>query len=476
MATSRRSDEESLDIGGLRWRGRLLSSDRVHRLLTRLGASVQENPRLTRVLVADRRGAALRVLRWAHEAGVEVVALVQPEEDQELWQEAFDYTVPARRTGAGRWPDPRHVVSVLHDAGCDGVHPGWGEAARSPLLVEQLTFSGVAWAGPGREALGLAVDRGVSLIRAIEADIPVVPHSGPIADLHLARAWVNRVGFPVRIRPVDIEIGHPRPVLRTQGDFEDMMPKWLRIGPCVLERQVEQAREIEVPVAIDGSGHGVAIGDRDVTARAGRRHLVVEAPAPRLSDALRTDLAKKAVAFARALGWVGLATVRFLLAPDSRPYLLQLRPGLQPWHGATEAAFGVDLVDLQMRLATRDRARWTERDIVVQRAAIWTSIIAAGAGQVEAIAAGGGRVDPEVVVGEFVASGSLLAGMIAQAPSRQAAIVRLRSWMDEDPIRGVPVERADLDALVGSQRWWMSPLSREAVAEVLQAPSTTVDH
>ena len=437
---------------------------------------MQERPRLTRVLVADRRGAALRVLRWGREAGVEVVALAHPEEHNDAWQDAFDYTVAVRRSGSGLWPEPRHVVSVLHDAGCDAVHPGWGSSARSPLLVEQLTYSGVAWAGAGREALRLAVDRGVSLIRAIEADIPVVPHSGPLSDLHLARAWVSRVGFPVRIRPVDIEIGHPRPVLRTLRAFEQVMPKWLRIGPCVLERQVEKAREIEVPVVVDGAGHAVAVGDRDVTARAARRHLVVEAPAPGLSAALRTQLAEKAVAFARALGWMGLATVRFLLAADARPYLLQIRPGLQPWHGATEAAFGVDLVDLQMRLAVRDRVRWTTADIEVQRAALWASLTAAGSGEIEEIRSSGVRVDPEVVPGEVVAAGAPLAGVVAEAPSRQAAIVRLRSWLDATPVRGVQVERGDLDALVGSPRWWMTPLSRDAVAEVLRAPSSTADH
>ncbi len=429
---------------------------------------MHDGPVVTRVLVADRRGGALRVLRWGKEAGVEVVAVATPREAEQPWLDAFDYSVVVPADGRGRWPSPRHVVSAVHDAGCDAVHPGWGEAARSPLLVEQLAYSGVAWVGPGREALGLAIDRGISLIRATESGIAVVPHSGPLCEVDIARSWVSRVGFPVRIRPVDIEIGHPRPVLRSLEDFEVAMPRWMRIGPCVLEREVEGAREIEVPVLVDGRGNAVAIGDRDVTVRDGRRHLLVEAPAPGLSDRLREELWAKAVVFAQAMAWRGLGTVRFLLAPDNRAYVLQLRPGLQPWHGASEVAYGVDLVDAQMRLAARDGIRWSARDIRVRRTAVWAGLTAADSGTLEAIEPGTLRVDPEVVAGERVDPGASLAGVVSAAPNRQAAIVRLRAWLDGDPVRGVTVAREALDAMVASPLWWTTPLHRDAVAQVVR--------
>ena len=433
---------------------------------TIVGRFMHERPAVTRVLVADRRGGALRVRRWGRETGVEVVALSAQDEDEQPWLEHFDFTVAVRADGWGRWPDARSVIGAMHDGGCDALHPGWGQASQSPLLVEQLMYAGVAWAGPGREALGLALDRGISLIRATELGIPVVPHSGPLSDLDVARSWVTRVGFPVRIRPVDIEIGHPRPVLRSFEDFETSMPRWLRIGPCVLERQVAGAREIEVPVLVDGRGEALAIGDRDVTVRDGRRHLLVEAPAPGLDDKLRAELAESAVAFALALDWRGLGTVRFLLAPDGRPYLLQLRPGLQPWHGATEVAFDVDLVDAQMRLAIRDVVRWTEADIRPRRAAIWAGVTAAESGTVGVVDGGGLRVDLDVVPGEQLRAGAALAGVVSAAPHRQAAIVRLRAWLDGDHVEGVSVNRAALDAMVGSHRFWLAPLDRDEAAAV----------
>ena len=427
-------------------------------------------PGLSRVLVADHGGGALRVRRWCAENAVEAVALVpwMAPADPDRSEGPFDYIVPVPADALGRWPDPAAVVSALHDAGCDGLHPGWGTAAHCPRLVEQLQYAGVAWAGPGREALGLALDRGVSLVLATELGIPVVPNSGPLTRLELARAWVAGVGFPVRIRPVDIEIGHPRPIMRSFEDFERAMPRWLKVGPCVLERQVASAREIEVPVLVDGEGCALAIGDRDVTVRDGRRHLVVEAPAPGLEPELRLRLARTAEAFARAVAWRGLGTVRFLLASDGRPYLLQLRPGLQPWHGATEAAYQVDLVDAQMRLAMRDPVRWSEDDIRPHHAAIWVGLTAQGSGVLEAVESGALRVDPDVGWGDAVAPGMAVAGVVATGPHRQAAVVRLRTWLDSGPIRGVTVRRAALDCIVSDPSWWRSPVDRDAAAAIVR--------
>jgi len=432
---------------------------------------LRDGPTIRRVLVADRRGAALRLARWGRQAGVEVVALARPEEAEAGWLDAVDFCIPVPPARDRSWPDPTAAVSALHDSGCDALHPGCGDAARSLRLVEQLAYAGVAWAGPGLESLGLALDRSISLIRARGAGIAVVPSSGPLCDLEAARSWLVRVGLPARIRPVDVEIGHPRPVLTEFAQVDVAIPRWLRLGPLVLEREVAGAREIEVPVLVDAQGAAVAVGDRDVTLRDKRRHLLVEAPAPGLSDALRYELARTAESFANELEWRGLCTVRFLLAPDGRAYLLQLRPGLQPWHGATEVAYDVDLVDAQMRLASRDALRWKRAAIQARVSAVWAGVVADNDGTVDRVDNGGLRIDPEVVVGESVEAGDPLLGMVAHGPTRQAAIVRLRAWLDADPIGAVALSRRALDACVGAPAWWQGPLNRDVARALTDLPA-----
>jgi acetyl/propionyl-CoA carboxylase alpha subunit len=281
------------------------------------------------------------------------------------------------------------------------------------------------------------------------------------------------VGLPARIRPVDVEIGHPRPVLTDFSEVDQVIPHWLRLGPLVLEREVAGAREIEVPVLVDVHGHAVAVGDRDVTLRDGRRHLIVESPAPGLSRTLRNQLARTAESFAEELAWRGLCSVRFLLAPDGRAYLLQLRPGLQPWHGATEVAYDVDLVDAQMRLATRDSIRWERASIQPRVASVWAGLVADEKGCIEGIGDKGLRIDPEVVVGDAVSVGEPLVGVVAQGPTRQVAIVRLRAWIDAEPIAGVVPSRRALDACIGAPAWWSGPIDRDAACVLTaKGPST----
>jgi len=427
---------------------------------------MRDGPTIRRVLVADRGGAALRLARWGKQAGVEVVALARPEEAEAKWLDAVDFAVLVPQAADKSWPDPVSAVSALRDA----LHPGSGDAARSLRLVEQLAFAGVAWAGPGLEPLGLALDRGISLIRARGAGISVVPSSGPLCDLHAARAWLTRVGLPARIRPVDVEIGHPRPILHEFDEIDVAIPRWLRLGPLVLEREVAGAREIEVPVLVDGRGKAVAVGDRDVTVRDGRRHLLVESPAPGIPSDLREQLARTAESFASELEWRGLASVRFLLAPDGRAYLLQLRPGLQPWHSATEVAYDVDLVDAQMRLASHDLVRWRRAEIEQRVAAVWAGVVSADEGEVTRIDDRGLRIDPELVAGDVVEDGAPLVGVTAHGPTRQAAIVRLRAWLDSDPIGGVSIERGALDACVGALEWWRGPLNRDVARALTVVP------
>ncbi len=128
----------------------------------------------------------------------------------------------------------------------------------------------------------------------------------------------------------------------------------------------------------------------------------------------------------------------------------------------------MDLVDAQMRLAMRDPVRWSEADIQPRQAAIWAGLTALQEGVLEAIEAGAMRVDPDVGWGGSLAPGMAVAGVVATGPHRQAAVVRLRTWIDSGPIRGVAVRRAALDCIVGDPTWWRGPIDRDAAAAIVR--------
>ena len=262
------------------------------------------------------------------------------------------------------------------------MHPGWGEAARSPLLVEQLTYSGVAGLDRGAKPLDWR-SIAASLIRATESEIPVVPHGGP---LRCARGRAH--GFIAS--DSRSESGRSTSRLTSEAGFahagrlRDGDASVAATGALCSGTRGRGRSEIEVPVVVDANGHAVALGDRDVTVRQARRHLVVRRRRRRCR--MRFGPSSRSVRWSLPAPWGGSGSRRSVSPGlDGRPYLPQLRPGCSPGMAATETAYGVDLVDLQMRLATRDGIRWSSADIVVQGAAIWTSLTAAGEGSSESI-------------------------------------------------------------------------------------------
>lgn len=426
----------------------------------------EQPPSIDRILVVSTGGDARRVARWAAEHDVETVALVRPDSPEAVGP--FTYTVAVEADSSGVWPPPRRVLAALHDAGCDAIHPGWGPVSRSPSMVELLSYSGVAWAGASREALGLALDRPIARLRARGAGLAVVPGGGPFIDVETAVAWVQRVGTPVRIRPVDVEVGYPRPVFHRTDALVEALGAWLAEGPLTLERHLARAREIEVPVLVDGSGACVTVGDREVSLRDGRDHVLVEAPAPGLTESLRDELKRAATVFAQELGWLGLGTVRFLIAPDGRPYLLQMRPGLQPWHGVTELAYGVDLVDAQLRLACREALGWGEARVEAAGHALGVAVRAAGPG---VVTAAGKKVHANLGfdIGDAVQEGVLVGWVSLAGPTRQAAIVQARALLDRGAAVSGALNRRALDAFIGAADFWRGPVDRDRAAELVSA-------
>jgi acetyl/propionyl-CoA carboxylase alpha subunit len=433
------------------------------------GPGERQEVDLRRVLVADRGQGALRILRWAREAKVESVCLVSDEDGESVWPDALDYSVWIPEEGEGPWPDPQRVISAALDAGCDAIHPGICAASHNPMLVELLNNTGLAWAGPGQHPLGVAADRAIARSVAEELGIPVVPGSMPILDLTQGAAWLARVGVPASIRTIDALRGSPRIRIDNLAEGTNQLAVALEDGPVLLERIVLGAREIEVPVLADGSGTALALGDLEVSVRLNQRRLLAEAPAPGLSPARREELHRLAERLVKHLDWRGLATVRFLVPADGRPYFLLLRPGLQPWHGLTEALFQVDLVDAQMRIATGDLLRWGPNDLQASGHHIWLGLRAGGEGSLSVVPQDGLRRDLAIIEGDTVVAQQPLGSIVASGPTRQAAIVRTRAALNTDLLPGIPVETQPFVQLFDARQFWDGPVDRDAAERLLRA-------
>jgi len=433
------------------------------------GRTLGDPPRseLRRLLVADRGAAALRARRWGEAARVEIVALISDQDGDALWPDDVDFTVYVP-SGEGRWPAPERVLAAAYDAGCDAIHPGYTALGRTTAMVELLSASALAWAGAGHHALGVCSDRSVTRTIAEEIGLQVVPASLPILDEAQGHMWTARVGLPVRLRSAK-EGGGARRIVREAAEIGPALQAALAEGPVIIERLVLGAREIEVPVLWDGSAAPLTLGDRDLTVHDTAGRVVVEAPAPGLSDKTREQMAQAAGALVRAIQLRGLCAVRFLVAPDGRPYLLQVIPGLSPWHAVTEALFAIDLFDAQLRLATGDGLRIEPADLVPAGHHVWMRLRAEAEGELLELPDMELRRDLALVVGDVVGPGDEIGAVVVGAPTRQAAIVRARASLDGPLTPGVPIDRRALDQVFDSVAFWGGPLDREAVARLIGA-------
>ncbi|MEC8424835.1 MAG: hypothetical protein VX000_13720, partial [Myxococcota bacterium] len=168
----------------------------------------------------------------------------------------------------------------------------------------------------------------------------------------------------------------------------------------------------------------------------------------------------------------GVASVRFLVPTDGRPYFLQVRPGVQPWHGATEALLGVDLIDAELQLAGGFPLFWRRGDICPEGHAMALRVRAAtsgqrvGATQLPAEL----RLDPALLEGDLTTAGRALGTLVVRAPTRQACIVRARAALDAWPQEGVTPELGMLRRLFDDREFWRGPLDREAIAAMGTSP------
>ena len=425
-------------------------------------------PRISRLLIAARGMEALRVARVCRASGIESVALLQERDGDAGWPDSVDYASYCA-PGDGPWPEPQRVVDAAQDAGCDAVHPGWGHPARSAVLAGLSSSSNLGYVGPGADRLDAANDR-IAVRRVAHAlGIPVVPGTDALLDPTLAVAWVTATGTPVMLKPARVGVAAQR--LHHQADVAPAVAAMLAQGPVFLERLVEGARLIEVPVFGDGDGTALAVGDREVTVRVDGQRLLAECPASGLPDGMAATLHDRAERLCAQLRWIGLCAVQFLLTPDGRAYLLQLRPGLQPWSAVTEVVYGVDLVDAQIRLTAGDPLGWEREDLQPSGFAVCLRLVARSDGQVARppeIAEGpGASLLHALEVGSLVEPLDDLCTLTVVEPTRQAALVRARALADALAPAGVDTDLPALLRLFDAPDFWRAPLDRDRVRALM---------
>ena len=424
------------------------------------------------LLIANRGEIVARVARTARRMGVETVAIASGADRDAPYLSSCDR---AMAIGGERAADSylriENVVAAAVASGVEAVHPGYGFLSENADFADAVEAAGKVWIGPPAAAMRALGDKSAARQRMRDAGVPVLPgYDGDGQDAATLRREAVRLGYPLMVKAVAGGGGRGmRLVADAAGLDAALASAAAEAGAAfgdarlLLERAVERARHVEIQVFADAHGHVIHLGERDCSLQRRHQKLVEEAPSPAVSPALRRRMGEVAVAVAREVGYRGAGTVEFLLDRDGAFWFIEMNTRLQVEHAVTEALVGVDLVEWQLRVAAGELLPMDQDEALARFEAgghaIEVRLCAEDPGhdflpQSGRIARWG--VPDGVRVDHALASGcavppfydSMLAKLVASAPTRDAARTRLAQALDRTVCLGVTTNRAYLATLL----------------------------
>ncbi len=309
-----------------------------------------------RVAIANRGEIAVRIAATCRRLGaVPILLLGEPDLDG----------FAARQVGrvetvgeAGSEFDVNRVVGAARRAGAAFLHPGYGFLSERAALAEACDEAGIRFVGPSPSTLRLCGDKLATRAAAERAGAPLLPASPPLGDEPAAWEEAARaVGYPLLVKPAGAGGGRGLRRVADEVSLREAVSASRResassgAGESVyLERELVDARHVEVQVAADGQ-RTLVLGDRDCSLQRRNQKVIEEAPAPNIDAEIRRNLHDRARRIAEEVGLRGIATCEFLLGADGTLAFLEVNPRIQVEHPVTELVTGVDLVEWQLLVA-----------------------------------------------------------------------------------------------------------------------------
>ena len=418
--------------------------------------------RFFKVLIANRGEIACRVIRSARDAGYPTVAVFSQADASAPHVRLADESVcigPA--PAAESYLDIDKVLDAARRTGADAIHPGYGFLSENSAFARACEESGITFIGPTSAAIASMGDKARAKARMEAAGVPCVPghrwEDQGDADMDSLVRAADAIGYPLLVKASAggggrgmrrVESGLELPVALASARAEAEAA--FGSGDLLMEKLIEGARHVEVQVMADEHGTTLHLGERDCSVQRRHQKVLEEAPCPAVDDELRSRLGGAAVDAAAAIDYRGAGTVEFLLAADGSFYFLEMNTRLQVEHPVTELVTGLDLVDMQLRVAQGEPLGVAQEDVQLCGHAIEARLYAEDpdrgfmpqTGRVELWrpASGEGiRCDGGICQGQEIGAfyDPMLAKLIASGPDRESALRRLRRALRETRLLGV---------------------------------------
>ena len=417
----------------------------------------------SKVLIANRGEIACRVIRSCRARGLRTVAVVSEADRHALHARLADeaYEIggaPPRES----YLNIERLIAAARAIGAQAMHPGYGFLSENADFAEACAAAGLVFIGPPPEAIRLMGNKAAAKRRMREAGVPCIPgyDGSDQSDATLMRE-AEKVGLPLMIkaaaggggrgmRRVDDLAALPAALASARSEALSAFGS----GELILEYALTSPRHVEVQVFADAQGNVIHLGERDCSIQRRHQKVIEEAPSPAVSPELRARMGEAAVRAAKAIGYVGAGTIEFLLAEGDFVFM-EMNTRLQVEHPVTELVTGLDLVDLQLRVAAGEPLPLSQADVRLDGHAIEARLYAENpdAGFLPQTGTllrwqppANVRVDAGVDSGTEITShyDPLLAKIVAHGATRDAARLKLIAALRATTALGVTTNKAFL--------------------------------
>ncbi len=415
---------------------------------------------LSSVLIANRGEIALRIVRACRELGIHsVVAHSDADEESMAVQLADEAICIGPATAHDSYLRIDRLIAAAEICDVDAIHPGYGFLSEDPHFAEVCTECNIKFIGPPAEAIRRMGNKSEARQTMKDGGVPVTPGSeGVVEDEDDAVAFAKEIGYPVMIKASAGGGGKGMRVVHNSASLihnfhaaRTEAQNSFGSSDVYLEKCIEHPRHIEFQILCDEHGNGVHLFERDCSLQRRHQKLVEESPSPALDEKLREEMSQAALRAAEAVGYQNAGTIEFLVDADGASfYFMEMNTRIQVEHPVTEMITGVDLIKEQFRIASGEKLRFRQEDLVRSGHAIEVRVnaecpannFAPSPGYVPFCVAPSGpgvRVDSHVYAGYTIPPhyDSMVGKLIVHGENREEALQRARRAIHEYILDGI---------------------------------------
>lgn len=414
---------------------------------------------MKKVLIANRGEIAIRIIRSCKKLGIKTVAVYSNTDADSLHVALADEAIcigPASSTES--YLNMNQIIAAAEITNADAIHPGYGFLAENSKFARLCAEHDIIFVGPTPDTIDKMGDKAEARKTMIAAGVPVIPGSKDvIPTIEEAREKAREIGVPLVIKAVAGGGGKGMRIVSREEDFDNLFhaakneaKKAFGDDRVYIEKFIKTARHIEVQVIGDGHGDAVHLYDRDCSIQRNNQKLIEEAPAVIVPDDVRARMTTDAVNAAKNINYRGAGTLEFLYVEETQEYyFLEMNTRVQVEHTVTEMVTGVDIIEVQLKIALYDEFDLKQEEIQIMGFSMECRINAEdpnhgfrpSPGKVTALhlpAGPGVRIDtflyPNCTVSPFY--DSMIGKFITYDKTRERAIKKMLAALDETVIAG----------------------------------------